>query len=59
MSCSLEHDSTHSNGVITIITVITKDSLSSNEKNLLYRHIWGWSESQCIEPLSVKIEEKK
>lgn len=57
--CSLENDSTHSNGVTTIITIITKDRLNYKEQGQLYRHMWGWSESQCIEPLSVKIEEVK
>jgi len=59
MSCSLEHDSTHSNGEITVVIIITKDKLTDNEKNLLRRHVWGWSNEQCIEPLSVKIEEVK
>ena len=59
MSCSLQHDSTHSNGVTTTITISTKDALTPEERNLLDRHIWKWAESQCIEPLSVKIEELK
>ena len=54
--CSLEHDNTHSNGEITIITIVTKDALTSEERNLLDRHVWKWAESQCIDTLNVKIE---
>ena len=59
--CSRQFDSTlkRDGNITTVITIVTKHPLTGIERNLLYRHIWGWSENQCIEPLSVKVEEKK
>ena len=59
--CSRQFDSTlkRDENTTTVITIVTKHPLTGIERNLLYRHIWGWSENQCIEPLSVKVEEKK
>ncbi len=55
--CSLEHDLTVGRHGITV-TITMKDKPSEEGLNLLRRHVWMWSESQCIEATEVKVEAK-